>query len=85
MRKIPVCLMPESWRTIFESLRHVDTRVHSLGNFWAAIQEAERQVQDADAGQIRIVIDDSIPDGEVRFVDSKGETTRIINFGRDPA
>lgn len=39
--KIPLLLHPDSWQNIFGCIRK--STIKSEGNFWAAIQEIERQ------------------------------------------
>lgn len=38
-----LALWPDSWQNIFECLHAKGTKVESSGNFWAAIQQLERQ------------------------------------------
>ncbi len=45
--KQPLLLHPESWQNIFDCIR--DSKINSQGNFWAAIQELERQTEEIKA------------------------------------
>jgi len=45
MEKIAVVLKRKSWDMIFACLYHKRTQIHSMENFWAAIQHAQDQVQ----------------------------------------
>jgi len=42
--KLPLLLHPESWQNLFHCIRH--STIKSEGNFWAAIQEIERQFEE---------------------------------------
>jgi len=42
--RIKLELMDTSWDNLFHCLRKLDTKISSEGNFWAAIQELERQL-----------------------------------------
>ncbi len=39
--KVGLLLHPESWENLFNCIR--ESRINSEGNFWAALQEIERQ------------------------------------------
>jgi hypothetical protein len=42
--RIKLELMDTSWDNLFHCLRKSDAKISSEGNFWAAIQELERQL-----------------------------------------
>ena len=42
--KLPLLLHPDSWQNIFECIRN--SKLNTEGNFWAAIQEIERQLEE---------------------------------------
>lgn len=41
--KVTLELWPESWQNLFECVHAKGTTIKTQGNFWAAIQELERQ------------------------------------------
>lgn len=42
-QKMALSLKPESWENLFDCLHAKGTSIKSNGNFWAAVQELERQ------------------------------------------
>lgn len=46
--KINVAINRTSWQNIFDTVRSKKTNISTLGNFWAALQEIERQVSEND-------------------------------------
>ncbi len=42
--KVGLLLHPESWENLFGCIR--ESRINSEGNFWAALQEIERQFEE---------------------------------------
>jgi hypothetical protein len=42
--KLNIALKRSSWRNVMDSIRAGGTKIASVGNFWAAIQEVERQL-----------------------------------------
>lgn len=45
--KLPLLLHPDSWKNIFVCIRN--STIKSEGNFWAAIQEIERQLDERES------------------------------------
>lgn len=46
--KVNVAIKRSSWQNIFDTVRSKDSSISTLGNFWAALQEIERQVTEND-------------------------------------
>lgn len=42
--RVSIWLKPDSWQNLFAVIRSRETHIDSVGNFWAAVQEAERQL-----------------------------------------
>lgn len=43
IEKIELKLWADNWQNLFECLHAADTKIDSKGNFWAVVQELEKQ------------------------------------------
>ena len=66
VKRIKLQLRTESWDNIFHCLRKPGTLINSEGNFWAAVQELERQL-DVCTDQGEIDIDNTLSPNQLNM------------------